>query len=409
MRFLILTALLLAIDGYAFLAIRMIVNDWPAAVKYAFFGFYWLLPLVAVIFITTSLGQQLEDWNKHAYVYLRTFLFIAYASKLLILPVLLIDDVRRLGAMAYQKLSAPLPPVNPGRSKFLSQAGVFLGAIPFVTLVYGLVRNPYRYKVFRQKVALPRLPASLKGLRIVQISDIHSGSFTFKEPVKESIKLINDLKPDIIFFTGDLVNEIADEMDRFVDVFDKLSAPHGIYSVLGNHDYGDYHHWDSPEAKEQNLNKLKETHKKLGWDLLNNEHRLLKIKDETVAVIGVENYSAHPRFPKYGDLDKAYQGAETAKVKLLLSHDPSHWKEQVTSQYSDIDITFSGHTHGMQFGVEIPGWIKWSPIQYVYKQWAGLYQHNNQYLYVNRGLGFHGYPGRVGILPEITCIELEEA
>jgi predicted MPP superfamily phosphohydrolase len=408
MRFLILAAILLAIDGYAFLAIRMIINDWPVVLKYAFFGLYWMTPIVALLFVATSLGQELEEWNKSAYVYLRTFLFIAYASKLFILPIVLIDDARRLGAMLYSKMVAP-GAVDPSRSKFLSRTGVFFGAIPFVTLMYGLVRNPYRYKVFTEKVALHKLPAALRGLRIVQISDIHSGSFTFKEPVKEAIQMINDLKPDIILFTGDLVNERADEMDRFIDVFDKISAPYGIYSVLGNHDYGDYHHWESQEAKEQNLEKLKETHRQLGWTLLNNENRLLEIKGESVAVIGVENYSAHPRFPKYGDLAKARQGADDAKLKLLLSHDPSHWKEQVTSEHNDIDITFSGHTHGMQFGVEIPGWIKWSPIQYVYKQWAGLYQNGNQYLYVNRGLGFHGYPGRVGILPEITCIELESA
>lgn len=408
MRFLILTAILLAIDGYAFLAIRTIINDWPVVVKYAFFGFYWMVPVIAILFVATSLGQQVEEWNKNTYVYLRTFLFIAYASKMFILPIVLIDDARRLGAMLYSKMYAP-GGMDPSRSRFLSQAGVFLGAIPFVTLMYGLVRNPYRYKIFTEKVALPKLPASLRGLRIVQISDIHSGSFTFKEPVKDAIQMINDLKPDIVLFTGDLVNEKADEMDRFTDVFDKISARYGIYSVLGNHDYGDYHHWENQEAKEKNLEKLKETHRQLGWTLLNNENRILEIKGESVAIIGVENYSAHPRFPKYGDLAKAREGADGARLKLLLSHDPSHWKEQVTTDHNDIDITFSGHTHGMQFGVEIPGWIKWSPIQYVYKQWAGLYQHENQYLYVNRGLGFHGYPGRVGILPEITCIELETA
>lgn len=408
MRFLVLTAILLAIDGYAFLAVRTIINDWPVVVKYAFFGFYWIVPIVAILFVATSLGQEVEEWNKNAYVYLRTFLFIAYASKMFILPIVLIDDARRLGTMLYSKIYTP-GAMDPSRSKFLSQAGVFFGAIPFVTLMYGLVRNPYRYKVFTEKVTLPTLPDALRGLRIVQISDIHSGSFTFKEPVKEAIQMINDLKPDIILFTGDLVNERADEMDRFTDVFDKISAPYGVYSVLGNHDYGDYHRWESPEAKEQNLEKLKETHRKMGWTLLNNENRILEINGESVAIIGVENYSAHPRFPKYGDLTKAREGADEASLKLLLSHDPSHWKEEVTTEHNDIHITFSGHTHGMQFGVEIPGWIKWSPIQYVYKQWAGLYQHEHQYLYVNRGLGFHGYPGRVGILPEITCIELETA
>ena len=212
-------------------------------------------------------------------------------------------------------------------------------------------------------------------------------------------------KPDLILFTGDLVNNVADEMEDYMDVFDKLNAPLGIFSTLGNHDYGDYVSWDSEEAKKANLEKLKNVHAKLGWRLLMNEHVALEKEGEKIAVIGIENWSAKARFPKYGDLKKAYSGAEKYPYKILLSHDPSHWRAEVCESYRDIDLMLAGHTHGMQFGVEIPG-IKWSPVQYVYKEWAGLYENALQKLYVNRGFGFIGYPGRVGILPEITVLEL---
>ena len=246
------------------------------------------------------------------------------------------------------------------------------------------------------------------GLKIVQISDIHTGSFTRKEPVKGAIDLINQQQADLVFFTGDLVNSVASEVDNFLDVFNQIKSQYGVFSILGNHDYGDYVRWESAEAKHQNFEKLKDTHQHLGWDLMMNEHRIVEVKGEKVAVIGVENYSAHPRFPKYGDLEKAHKGTEVAVLKLLLSHDPTHWDDEVTRKFEDIAVTFSGHTHGFQFGLEIPGWIQWSPVKYVYKQWAGLYQNGSQYLYVNRGLGFLGYPGRVGILPEITVIELKK-
>jgi predicted MPP superfamily phosphohydrolase len=281
--------------------------------------------------------------------------------------------------------------------------------VPFVSLTYGLLRNPYRYKVFRENLALKNLPEALSGLRIIQISDIHSGSFTFKEPVREAVSLINQLKPDLVFFTGDLVNNKADEMDDFMDVFDKIESRLGVFSIFGNHDYGDYVQWPSEQHKQANLDKLKAIHRALGWTLLTNENRILEVNGANLAIIGVENYSTHLRFPKYGDLNKAKEGTKGADIKLLLSHDPSHWNGQILPDHKDIAVTFSGHTHGMQFGIEIPGFLKWSPIQYVYKQWAGLYQSGDQYLYVNRGLGFLGYPGRVGILPEITCIDLEKA
>jgi predicted MPP superfamily phosphohydrolase len=214
-----------------------------------------------------------------------------------------------------------------------------------------------------------------------------------------------ELQPDIIFFTGDLVNNVADEMDELKTVFSKLAAPLGVYSILGNHDYGDYVQWESAQAKVANLEKLKTVHKEMGWRLLLNEHVGIEKDGQSIALIGIENWGARANFSKYGDLSAAYKGAENYPFKILLSHDPSHWEAEVCRDYKDIDLVFSGHTHGMQFGLEIPG-FRWSPVQYVYKQWAGLYRKDQQKLYVNRGFGFLGYPGRVGILPEITYLEL---
>jgi hypothetical protein len=331
---------------------------------------------------------------------------IIYFSKFLIVIVLFIDDIRRLFMSAYDGI-AGTESYNKSRSAFLSQLAIFIGSLPLITLTYGIVRNRYRYKVYREIVPVENLPKSLDGLKIVQISDIHSGSFTLKEPVKLAIDLINKQEADLVFFTGDLVNSVASEMKDFIDVFDKIESKYGVFSILGNHDYGDYARWESAEAKQSNFQDLINTHKEMGWDIMLNENRNLIINGETVSIIGVENYSASARFHKYGNLQKAYEGTEHSKLKLLLSHDPTHWEDEVLKKFQDIAITFSGHTHGAQFGIEIPGWVKWSPIKYVYKQWAGLYKTGKQYLYVNRGLGYLGYPGRVGILPEITVLKLK--
>jgi len=241
-------------------------------------------------------------------------------------------------------------------------------------------------------------------LKVVHISDIHSGSFTDKAAVIKGVKKIMNEKPDLILFTGDLVNNTADEMNDYMDVFNQLNAPMGVYSTLGNHDYGDYVAWDSKDEKIANLERLKQVHAKLGWRLLMNEHVAFERNGEKIALLGVENWSSKARFPKYGDLQKAHTGSEQYPFKILMSHDPSHWKGEVLEKYPDIDLMLAGHTHGMQFGVEIPG-FKWSPVQYVYKEWDGLYENEKQKLYVNPGFGFIGYPGRVGILPEITLLE----
>lgn len=408
MRTLFFLTILLALDIYGFQAFRYLVQNWSVTARNIMYGVYWTIPVLAIGTLIVVNTVDVSDWNTNFKTYWRTFIFIAYISKLPLVSVLLIDDLRRGVLWVVNQFSGD-GSIDLSRSKFLTRTAVVLGALPFTSLLYGMIRNPYRYKRYGETLALKKLPASLNGLKIIQISDIHSGSFTFKEPIKQAIDMINAEKPDLVFFTGDLVNNVATEMEPYVDIFDKIEAKYGVYSVLGNHDYGDYERWPTPEAKVENLERLKNTHKRLGWDLLLNEHRHIDINGERVAVIGVENYSMQLRFPKYGDLEKACENCGPAALKLLLSHDPSHWEGQVIKDQPDIDITFSGHTHGMQFGVEIPGWVRWSPIQYVYKQWAGLYQRGEQYLYVNRGLGFLGYPGRVGILPEISVLELKSA
>jgi predicted MPP superfamily phosphohydrolase len=295
------------------------------------------------------------------------------------------------------------------RSAFLSWLGVITGGTLFGSLVYGF-SNKYDYHLRKIKLKFNNLPPAFKGFRIVQISDIHSGSFNNKEAVSRGVDMVLQQKPDLILFTGDLVNDCAIEMTDYVDVFNRIKAPYGVYSTLGNHDYGDYYWGVNPQGKAatekaNNMKHLKQIHANMGWRLLMNEHVVIEKDGQAFALIGIENWGAKAGFPKYGRMDLAYPGAEKYPFKILMSHDPSHWDAQVRPQYSAIDLTLAGHTHGMQFGVESP-WFKWSPVQWVYKQWAGLYKEGSQYLYVNRGYGFIGYPGRVGILPEITVIEL---
>lgn len=401
MRFIIPLLLMLGFDYYVFQAFQTISLHWQDSSKQILSLLYWSIPILTLLFLIFRAGLA-ANLDKHRFSLINSLLIIVYLAKFLIATTLLIDDLRRLFLTLF--LNGPQPI---DRSLLLSQIGLAFGGGIALTLLYGIFRNPYRYQVLRESVAIDGLPKELNGLRIVQISDVHSGSFTRKLPVAKGIELINQQEADLVFFTGDLVNNIAAEMEPFVEVFDKITAKYGVYSILGNHDYGEYVRWENPEDRIQNLKNLIATHKKMGWEILLNENKLLTINQQQVAIIGVENYSASPRFPKYGKLQEAYQGTETAQLKLLLSHDPSHWKAQVVQQYEDIAITFSGHTHGFQFGIEIPGWFKWSPVKYVYKQWAGLYQEDKQFLYVNRGFGFLGYPGRVGILPEITVIDLK--
>jgi predicted MPP superfamily phosphohydrolase len=331
-------------------------------------------------------------------------------GKVFILLIMLGDEVRRLFMWGVSLVKPSQAAVAAGtgitRSVFLSRLALITGGTMLGGFVYG-ISNRYRYHVRRVSLKFDELPAAFKGLKIVQVSDIHSGSFDSPKAVQRGVQLALDEKPDLIFFTGDLVNNKSDEIVPYMSIFSQLKAPMGVYSTLGNHDYGDYVEWPSKQAKVANLERLKSIHGQMGWKLMMNEHVVLERGDDKIAIVGIENWGAKAGFPKYGDMQRAYAGLPEKNIpfKILLSHDPSHWDHQVQQEYPDIQLTLSGHTHGMQFGVEIPG-FKWSPVQYMYKNWAGLYQQGKQYLYVNRGFGFLGYPGRLGILPEITVIEL---
>jgi predicted MPP superfamily phosphohydrolase len=289
----------------------------------------------------------------------------------------------------------------------LTQVGAVIGGVQFISLLYGMVKGPFDFRVRKVVMNFPNLPEGFDGIKILQISDIHSGSFNGTKHLENALSLINEQGADLILFTGDLVNDRSAEADEFGYVFEKIKSPMGVYSILGNHDYGDYTNWNSLEEKKQNLQRLKNLQGEFGWKMLNNAHTYLERNNSRIGLVGVENWSSHLRFKKYGNMKDATVNFNPESFNILLSHDPSHWNAEVTSQYNYMDLTLSGHTHGMQFGVEIPG-FRWSPVQYIYKEWADLYKNKQQHLYVNRGLGFIGYPGRVGILPEITLFELRK-
>ncbi|MDX1349999.1 MAG: metallophosphoesterase, partial [Putridiphycobacter sp.] len=316
-------------------------------------------------------------------------------------PFIIVDDVRRLGLFTAKKIKQTENGIS--RSAFLQKVGLITAGVPLAALSAGVaIGGAYNYKIHRKKLNFKNLPKAFDGLKIVQISDIHSGSFYDKEAVKKGVQMIIDQQPDVVFFTGDIVNERAIEMEAYYEVFDKITAPMGVYSILGNHDYGDYYQWENDKARQENFEAVKNIHHKLGWKLLLDEHIYLEKAQEKIAVLGVENWGSG--FHKIGDLAKAYHHCESG-FKILLSHDPTHWEEEVTKTYLDIDLTLSGHTHGAQMGIETHN-FKWSPIQFRYSRWAGLYNKGQQYLYINRGFGFLGYPGRIGIWPEISVLEL---
>ncbi len=410
--FFLLIFLSLLMDFYVYQGVKVLTLHLKPATREIIHWIYWgITSLFLVSVFISSLGG-LGFQNVFFRRVLLPFFFINFTTKLFAAFFLLLDDVVRVFRWTFHRIT-PTPVGIPGpstgisRSTFLAKTAMAAAAVPILTMGYGIVSSAHDYKVRRISIKLPNLPSAFHGLRIGQLSDIHSGSFFDKIAVKRGVEMLLREKADIIFFTGDLVNNTADEVDAHVDVFDKIKAPLGVYSVLGNHDYGDYISWPSLDAKRKNLQALCAAHQQLGWQLLLNEHKMITQGRDQLAVIGIENWGTGG-FPKYGRLDQAYRGTEGASVKLLLSHDPSHWDAQIRPQYPDVDVTFSGHTHGGQVGIEVSS-FKWSPVQYRYKQWAGLYQEETQYLYVNRGYGYIGYPGRIGILPEITVVELEKA
>lgn len=397
-------------DFYLIGGVRAGLKKWKFARSRTFTRLYWLISigLIAGVFIGIFRHMGLGVRS----VFLLGF-FLMAIGKLMFLPFILIDDVRRLIVWYKKKTQKEEKPARqPGpndipRSEFLMKAGLLAGTIPLGGLIYGTISGVYDYQVKHRTLYLPNLPKAFDGIKLGQISDIHSGSFYNKRAVTGGVELLMKEKPDLIFFTGDLVNSRTSEMNGYQDIFSKVKAPLGVYSSLGNHDYGDYAYWPTEQARQKNFQDIVDTHKNMGWDLLMNENRRLKVNGEEIGILGVENWGSLSRFPKRGRLDLAAKNTDDLPVKLLLSHDPSHWRAQVLD-YPDIDVMFAGHTHGMQFGIQTE-YFQWSPIQYIYKEWAGLYRQGKQQLYVNVGYGFLGYPGRVGMLPEITIFELKAA
>ena len=404
-------AFTILMDTYIFQAIKTVSQSASPKTKAIIYTVYWAISALTILSFLIFFFTDHSFLGKKFRAYLFATAIGLFLSKLIVIVFLFVDDLRRAIQWISGKLFFKNTDVDDmsgdgiSRSTFLSWLGLAAGGTLFGSLLYGF-SNKYNYNVKRIQLAYDNLPAAFKGMKIVHISDIHSGSFTDKKAVAHGVEKILHEKADLILFTGDMVNDRATEMDDYKDVFNKLNAPLGVYSTLGNHDYGDYVRWPyNGITKEQNLESLKKVHADMGWKLLMNEHVVIEKEGAAIALLGIENWSNKGRFPKHGRIDLAHAGAEKYPFKILLSHDPSHWDAQVKTQYADVDLTLSGHTHGMQFGVEIPG-FKWSPVQYMYKQWHGLYEDGKQKLYVNPGYGFLGYPGRVGVLAEITVIEL---
>ena len=409
-RFLIVLSIIVLVDLYFFQSLKTVTATWAESKRVLASRIYWGITISGAIFVLFSIITYKNPViNRTVGLYIFCFYMILLISKLIGSLPLMFEDIGRgvKWIVAFFNKGTDMPVVKDGmsRGKFISYSALTLAAIPFGTMIYGMVKTAFDFKIQRKKIPIAKLPAAFEGLKIVQISDIHSGSFISDAHFKNAVEMIMNEKPDLIFFTGDLVNDRSDEAEPFKKVWKNLSAPLGVFSVLGNHDYGDYVLWDSPELKQANLERLFGIHKEMGWELLRNEHRIIEKNGEKIGLVGVENWGAALRFPRKGDMKKAQLGMDDVPVKILLSHDPSHWEAKILKEHPEIDLTLSGHTHGFQFGIEIPG-FKWSPSQYVYPQWAGLYSNGNQHLYVNRGLGFLGYLGRVGIRPEITVLEL---
>ncbi len=408
---LLMAGFMILLDFYVFQVVKAVSQTAGPKTRSVIIISYWTISILALLVLFLLPYLNLGNYSRTARSIVFAVIIGLFIAKLVAAVIFLIDDIRRgiqwiVGKTFFRNTEGEQ--IQGGdrisRSAFLNWLGIAVGGTLFGSLIYGF-SNKYNYHVKKVKLQYPNLPSAFRGLKVVQLSDIHSGSFTNKEAVMKGVEKVMSLQPDLILFTGDLVNNEAKEMADYMDVFSQLNAPMGVYSVLGNHDYGDYVQWENKEAKLANLESLKKLQGEMGWRLLMNEHVVLDRNGEKIALIGIENWSNKARFPKYGDLKKAYEGTEDISFKILMSHDPSHWDAEVRPHYNDIDLMLSGHTHGMQFGVEIP-WLKWSPVQYVYRQWAGLYENEKQKLYVNRGFGFIGYPGRVGILPEITLFHL---
>jgi len=402
MRWIISILFFLIFQWYSYQAIKTFTSN-----RWLLFAYFLFVIMVVgnLLFYTVVLERSTS--NEPRLMYAIGFFISLFVFQILVTILLLGEDIFRIpqGIYAYFSKMPDQVQFLPQRRKLISQIAIGLAAIPFASLLYGMFRGKYNFKVLSYKLEYDDLPEAFEGFKIAQISDIHSGSFDSPKKVQYGVDLVNAQDADVVFFTGDLVNNRAEEILPWIQTFKKINAKHGVYSILGNHDYGDYSPWESPEAKKKNMEDLKKAQKKMSWDLLLNESRFIEKQGQRIAILGVENWGSGG-FKKAGDLNKALSNVAAEDFKILMSHDPSHWEAEVIPHPFNIHLTLSGHTHGMQFGIEIPGWVKWSPIKWRYKQWAGIYEKLNQRLNVNRGFGYLAYPGRVGIWPEVTVITL---
>ncbi|WP_034888443.1 metallophosphoesterase [Gillisia sp. Hel_I_29] len=404
MRWIIFIIFYILVDLYAYQAIRAITKNNIVSLAYI---------IISLLVLGNFIYQFVQPNPSGGFTGGRGYalgVVLAFMAGKLILTIFMFgEDLVRIFMASYSKLSGSSSSSFelPERRKFLGQIALGIAAIPFLSLLYGMYWGKYNYKVLKYVLYFDDLPSAFDGYRITQISDVHSGSFDNHEKIKYGVDLINEQESDIVLFTGDLVNNKAEEMDTWKSTFAQISAKDGVFSVLGNHDYGDYVQWESDAARIANIEDLKAVHADMGWDLLLNEHRFLERNGERIALVGVENWGAGG-FKKKGDLDLAGKDVAKEDFKVLMSHDPSYWQEKIKSDPNHYHLTLSGHTHGMQFGIEIPGWFKWSPVSYRYENWAGIYEEFGRYINVNRGFGYLAYPGRVGIWPEVSVIELRK-
>ncbi|RXR20593.1 metallophosphoesterase [Flavobacterium amnicola] len=404
LRFIILASILFFVEIYAFQAFRTLLRS-----KWFLWAYVVISLLLYVYIFYTIFNFDRKVGQTKNSLFALGLLLTVYLPKIVLATIMFGEDVFRLlsGVTNYFIEYDNRESFFPSRRRFVSQVALGLAAIPFLSLIYGVTKGKYNYKVIKQNLFFPDLPDAFDGFTITHISDIHSGSFDNAEKINYAVDLINEQQSDILLFTGDIVNAKAEEMHPWIETFNRLTKPaFGKYSILGNHDYGAYLDWNSEEEKAKNFEEIKDLHRQIDFKLLLNEHVKIKKDNQEIALVGVENWGKH--FGSMGDINKAADGLTKEDFKVVMSHDPSHWEEIVKHHEKHFHLTLSGHTHGMQFGIEIPGYFKWSLAQYMYKQWAGCYEHLGKYVYVNRGFGFHAYPGRVGIMPEITVIRLKK-
>jgi len=402
MRWIPFIIFLTVLQWYAFQALKTLTQS---KIWWALYGLIVTLTLGSFLWQLFSYDRSV-GWTP-LITYTVGWFIALISSQLILTPILFIEDLSRLAMGIYNFFVNEQKFQLPERRKFIAQTALAISAVPFTSLLYGMYQGRYNYRVLRYTLEYDDLPDNFDGFQITQISDLHCGSFDNFEKVAYGMDLINEQKSELLLFTGDMVNNKSSEAQPWVEKLSKLEAPYGKFSVLGNHDYGDYNEWESPAAKQKNMEEMYQIHKDMGFDLLLNESRYIEKNGEKIALVGVENWGAG-RFKKAGDLEKSIAQIKSEDFKILLSHDPSHWEAEVLPHPHPFHLTLSGHTHGFQFGIEIPGWIKWSPSQWQYKQWAGIYEEREQKLNVNRGFGYLAYPGRVGIWPEISVITLKK-